>query len=64
MRGFWFRGSDLRRSSNKAKGGTLGNVYTEKTPLKDGTAKVFSLRVRFYLIPAPNQTVIPEPVNA
>jgi len=47
-----------------SEGGVLGYVYTEKTPLKDGTGRVFGLRVRFYLIPAPNQTVIPEPANA
>ena len=47
-----------------SEGGTVGYVYTEKTPLKDGAGKVFGLRVRFYLIPAPNQTTIPEPANA
>ena len=47
-----------------SEGDTLGYVYTEKTPLKDGSGKVFGLRVRFYLIPKPNQTTIPEPANA
>ena len=47
-----------------SEGDTLGYVYTEKTPLKDGAGKVFGLRVRFYLIPPPNQTVIPEAANA
>jgi hypothetical protein len=46
-----------------SEGGSVGYVYTEKTPLKDGAGKVSGLRVRFYFIPRPNQTVIPEPAN-
>ncbi len=44
-------------------GGVARFVYTEKMPLRDAKGVVFGLRVRFYFIPRPNQTVIPEPAN-
>jgi hypothetical protein len=43
--------------------GVRGFVYTEKIPIKNPAGQVFALRIRFYLIPEPGQTVIQPPSN-
>lgn len=49
---------------NQLAGGERLYNYAEKEPLRDANGVIFGLRVKFYFIPQPNQTVIPPPRNA
>ncbi|MFM1768288.1 MAG: Signal transduction histidine-protein kinase BarA [Verrucomicrobiota bacterium] len=57
-------GVPLETIEEYTQDGVRGYVFTSKTPLRNAAGVIFGLHIEFYLIPAPNQTVIPPPRNA
>lgn len=49
--------------ANQPIGGVLNYVYVSKTPLRDLQNQIYALRIQFYFIPAPNQTLIRAATN-
>lgn len=49
---------------NQLEGGQRSYVFVDKEPLRDAAGVIFGVRATFYMIPEPNQTVIPAPRNA
>jgi len=48
---------------NQIEGGQRSYVFVDKQPLRNAAGVIFGVRVKFYFIPPPNQTVIPPPAN-
>ncbi|MGA1238854.1 MAG: tripartite tricarboxylate transporter substrate-binding protein, partial [Limisphaerales bacterium] len=49
---------------NQPIGGEASYVYVSKTPIRDDQNLIYALRIQFYQIPMPGQTVIPTPGSA